>query len=178
MSIFCPRCKTKHPQRECLLNNIFVCHICTKEQATDNCPSFPRLQAIYKSGMKLKHIGDLLGNLETNQHIQTFHHNLHSIILRINYLNNGTILDGKIGHLGILLLNFHNNNIGHNDGEENHILSYNLFLHLIILILRIKQISINAAWICTSSSFYHTTTSSLLEWKSSLTNIITFTTNT
>ena len=29
MSIFCPRCRTKHPQRECPLNNIFVCHICT-----------------------------------------------------------------------------------------------------------------------------------------------------
>ena len=29
MSIFCPRCRTKHPQRECPLNNISVCHICT-----------------------------------------------------------------------------------------------------------------------------------------------------
>ena len=27
MSIFCPRCRTKHPQRVCPLNNIFVCHI-------------------------------------------------------------------------------------------------------------------------------------------------------
>ena len=29
MSIFCPRCRTKHPQRECPLNNISICHICT-----------------------------------------------------------------------------------------------------------------------------------------------------
>ena len=49
MSIFCPRCRTKHPQRECPLNNISVCHICTDEHPIDNFPSFPRLQAIYKS---------------------------------------------------------------------------------------------------------------------------------
>ena len=29
MSIFCPRCRTKHPQREFPLDNICVCHICT-----------------------------------------------------------------------------------------------------------------------------------------------------
>ena len=50
MSIFCPRCRTKHPQRECPLNNISVCHICTEENPTDNFPSFLGLQAIYKSG--------------------------------------------------------------------------------------------------------------------------------
>ena len=50
MSIFCPRCRTKHPQRECQLNNISVYHICTKEHPTENYPSLPGLQAIYKSG--------------------------------------------------------------------------------------------------------------------------------
>ena len=50
MSIFFPRCRTKHPQRECPLNNIFVCDICIEEHPTDNCPSFPGLQDIYKSG--------------------------------------------------------------------------------------------------------------------------------
>ena len=50
MSIFCPRCRTKHPQRECPLNNIYVCHIYTEEHQTDNFPSLPGLQAIYKSG--------------------------------------------------------------------------------------------------------------------------------
>ena len=29
MSIFFPRCRNKHLQRECQLNNISVCHICT-----------------------------------------------------------------------------------------------------------------------------------------------------
>ena len=89
----------------------------------------------------MKHLWGLLINLDTNQHIQTFHHNFHSIILCINHLNNGTILAGRIGHLSILLLNFYNSNIGHKDGDDNHILSHNLFLNLIILLLKIKQIS-------------------------------------
>ena len=50
MSIFYPRCRTKHPQREFPLNNISICHICTEEHPTDNFPLFPGLQAIYKSG--------------------------------------------------------------------------------------------------------------------------------
>ena len=50
MRILYPICRTKHPQRECPLNNIFVCHIYTEENPTDNFPSFPGLQAIYKSG--------------------------------------------------------------------------------------------------------------------------------
>ena len=50
MSIFCPICRTKHPQRECPLNNIFVCHICIKEHPIDNFPSLLGLQSIYKSG--------------------------------------------------------------------------------------------------------------------------------
>ena len=49
MSIFCPRCRTKHPEKEYPLNNISICHICTEEDSTDNCPSLPRLQSIYKS---------------------------------------------------------------------------------------------------------------------------------
>ena len=50
MSIFCPRCKTKDPPWELPLNNIYVCHICTEENPTDDFPSLSRLQAIYKSG--------------------------------------------------------------------------------------------------------------------------------
>ena len=50
MSILCPRCRTKHPQRELPLNNISVSHICMDEHPIDNFPLFPGLQAIYKSG--------------------------------------------------------------------------------------------------------------------------------
>ena len=50
MRIFYPRCRTKHPQWECPLNNIFICHICTEEHPTDDFPLLAWLQAIYKSG--------------------------------------------------------------------------------------------------------------------------------
>ena len=40
MSIFCPRCRRKHPQKECSLNNISICHIHREEHLTDNYPSF------------------------------------------------------------------------------------------------------------------------------------------
>ena len=50
MRIFYPRCITKHPQWEFPLNKIFVCHICTEGHPTDDFPSLPELQAIYKSG--------------------------------------------------------------------------------------------------------------------------------
>ena len=43
MSIFYPICRTKHPQQEFPLNNISVCHICTEEHPTDDCPSLPGL---------------------------------------------------------------------------------------------------------------------------------------
>ena len=49
-SIFCPKCRRKHPARECPLNNISVCRICPDEHETDNCPLLPGLQAVYKSG--------------------------------------------------------------------------------------------------------------------------------
>ena len=88
----------------------------------------------------MKHLGGLLGKLETNQHIRTFHRNLHSIILHINHLNNGTIQVGRTGNLSTVL-NLCNKNIGHKNGEDNHILKQNLSLYLIILILSTKQIS-------------------------------------
>ena len=50
MSILCPICRTKNPQREFPLNNISVCHIYMDDHTTKNCPSMLGLQAIYKSG--------------------------------------------------------------------------------------------------------------------------------
>ena len=50
MSIFCPRCITKHPQWEFPLNNISVCHIYMEEHPTYGFPPLLGLQAIYKSG--------------------------------------------------------------------------------------------------------------------------------
>ena len=43
MSIFCTRCRTKHPQWECPLNKISVCHICTEGHTKNDFPSLPGL---------------------------------------------------------------------------------------------------------------------------------------
>jgi hypothetical protein len=50
LGIYCPRCRKRHPRRECPLDNIFVCGICTDNHATEDFPSLPGLQAIYKGG--------------------------------------------------------------------------------------------------------------------------------
>jgi hypothetical protein len=50
LSIFCPKCIKRHPLRECPLDNISVCAICTENHKTEDCPSLPGLQAIFKGG--------------------------------------------------------------------------------------------------------------------------------
>lgn len=39
--IFCPRCRKKHPLRECLLDKIEICVIYEKRHATKDFPSLP-----------------------------------------------------------------------------------------------------------------------------------------
>ena len=135
---FFPRCRTKHPQKECPLNNIYVCHICTKEHPIDNYPSLPGLQAIYKSGDVGETSRRPPWQSRDQPAYQSFAPESHPITLHTNNPNNGTILVGRVGHLNILLLNFHSNSIGHKGGEDSHTLSHNLSLHLIILILSIN----------------------------------------
>ena len=48
LSIFCSRCKKKHPIKNCPLNSISVCGVCVEDHTTEDCPSLPGLQAIYK----------------------------------------------------------------------------------------------------------------------------------
>jgi hypothetical protein len=50
LSIFCPKCRKRHPLRECPLDNVPVCAICTENHKTEDCPSLPGLQAIFKGG--------------------------------------------------------------------------------------------------------------------------------
>jgi len=50
LSIFCPKCSKRHPLWECPLDSIFVCEICIENHKTEDCPSLPGLQAIYKRG--------------------------------------------------------------------------------------------------------------------------------
>ena len=52
LSIFCPKCRTKHPLREFPLGSVSVCHICAEDHTTENFPSFPRLQVVYKVGFE------------------------------------------------------------------------------------------------------------------------------
>ena len=48
LAIFCPRCKKKHSHKECPLDVVQTCAICTKDHLTESCPSLPKLKAIYK----------------------------------------------------------------------------------------------------------------------------------
>jgi len=50
LSIFCPKCRKRHPLREYPLDNIFVCAICTENHKIEDCPSLPGLQEISKGG--------------------------------------------------------------------------------------------------------------------------------
>jgi hypothetical protein len=46
--VFCPRCRKKHPLRECPLDNIEICGICEQNHDTKNCPSLPELKVVYQ----------------------------------------------------------------------------------------------------------------------------------
>ena len=144
MSILCRRCRTKNPQREFALNNIFVCHICTVDHTIESFPSLPGLQPYIRVGTLVKHIGGL-GNLNTNQPIRIHHHNPHPIIIPTNNLKNGTLQVGRTGHPStlLLLLIFFGISIGHRDGGDKHIPHHHLYSHLIILILSTHPISNN-----------------------------------
>ena len=48
--IFCSTCRKRHPLKECPLNTMSLCGFCTDNHQTENCPSFPKLQAIFKAG--------------------------------------------------------------------------------------------------------------------------------
>ena len=45
LTIFCSRCKKRHPLKNCPLNDV---SLCAEDHETDSFPSLPRLQAIYK----------------------------------------------------------------------------------------------------------------------------------
>jgi len=52
LAIFCPRCRRKHPLRECPLDikETDKCAICAENHATEKCPSIPGLKAILEGG--------------------------------------------------------------------------------------------------------------------------------
>eukprot|EP00253_Pinus_taeda_P024641 PITA_24641 len=48
LTIFCPRCREKHSHKECPLDAVQTCAICTKDHLTESFPSLPGLKAVYK----------------------------------------------------------------------------------------------------------------------------------
>jgi hypothetical protein len=48
LTIFCSRCKKRHPLKNCPLNVVSLYGLCVEYHETDNYPSLPRLQDIYK----------------------------------------------------------------------------------------------------------------------------------
>lgn len=50
--VLCPNYKRKHAEKECPINVVEVCRICTHEHPTEQCPSLPGSQAIYKEGVE------------------------------------------------------------------------------------------------------------------------------
>ena len=48
LAIFFSRCKKKHLIKNCSLNSISVCGVCVEDHTTEDFPSLPGLQAIYK----------------------------------------------------------------------------------------------------------------------------------
>ena len=48
LAIFCPRCRNKHSDKECPLDIVQVCAICTKYHSKESFPSLPGLKAVYK----------------------------------------------------------------------------------------------------------------------------------
>jgi hypothetical protein len=48
LAIFFHRCIKKHGPRECPLDIVWVCAICSKDQDTYECPSLPGLKFVFK----------------------------------------------------------------------------------------------------------------------------------
>ena len=48
LAIFCSRYKNKNPIKSYPLNSISVCGVCLEDHATEDHPSLPRVQDIYK----------------------------------------------------------------------------------------------------------------------------------
>ena len=52
LTIFCARCRKKHPAKYCTLNNVKVCAICAENHEIEIFPLLPGLQVIYKEESK------------------------------------------------------------------------------------------------------------------------------
>jgi len=48
LEIFYPRCRKKHSHKECPLDVVRTCTLCTKDHLMESYPSLPRLKEVYK----------------------------------------------------------------------------------------------------------------------------------
>ena len=49
LGVFFPKCRKKHPLRECPLDKVEVCGLCELENDTKDCPSFPKAKAVFEA---------------------------------------------------------------------------------------------------------------------------------
>ena len=49
LGVFCPRCRKKHPLKECLLNKVEVCQLCALNHDTKECPSLPQVKLVLQA---------------------------------------------------------------------------------------------------------------------------------
>ena len=45
LGVFCPKCRMKHPVKECPIDKVEVCYICEFNHDTKECPSLPQVNA-------------------------------------------------------------------------------------------------------------------------------------
>jgi hypothetical protein len=50
LSILCSKCRKRHPLRECPLNTVSICGICMENHSTEDYPSLPSWQVVFKQG--------------------------------------------------------------------------------------------------------------------------------
>ena len=51
LGVFFPKCKKKHPPKECPLDKAEVCGMCELEHDTKYCPSLPKSKAVFHASI-------------------------------------------------------------------------------------------------------------------------------
>ena len=49
LGVFYPRCRKKHPLKECPLDKVEVCQLCELNHDTKECPSLPQVKAVLQA---------------------------------------------------------------------------------------------------------------------------------
>ena len=49
LGVFFPRCRKRHPLKECPLDKVEVCHLCELNHDTKECPSLPQVKEVLQA---------------------------------------------------------------------------------------------------------------------------------